>query len=143
MNGPSSRWRGWLVAGAIFLLGVAAGGAGMTWAGIQVFRQRMQNPASTRGMADRAAERIGADLKKSLQLSAEESAQVQAILNQSAVNLKAIRVQAATQAAAELRASTVQIARTLPVEKRREFYRLIAKRFGRLGLSAPQPEQEP
>jgi len=140
---PSSRWRGWLVAGAIFLLGVAAGGAGMTWAGVHVFRQRMQNPASTRSMAERAAERIGADLTKSLQLSAAESAQVQAILDQSAVNLKAVRVQATTQAAAELRASTVRIARTLPVEKRREFYRLIAQRFGRLGLSAPEPEKEP
>ena len=64
-------------------------------------------------------------------------------LDQSAGNLKALRVQAGVRAAAELRASTGRIAAELPPEKRAEFYRLSAQRYERLGLSPPQPSTSP
>lgn len=132
-----SRWRGWLVAGAIFLLGLAVGGAGTVVIGVRLFRQAMRNGPENRTLADRAAARIGADLAETLQLTPAEAARVQALLNESTANLKAVRVQAAAQAAAELRASTEKIAATLPPEKRAEFYRVIQRRFDRLGLPAP------
>ena len=138
-----SRWRGWLVAAAIFVLGVGVGGAGMAWAGIRVFRHVLQNPASNRGAAERAIERIGADLTRSLKLNADESAQVETILSQSATNLKGVRTQAATQATAELRAAAQRIAAILPPEKRAKFYRLIAQRYRRFGAPSPQPEPTP
>ncbi len=141
MNDP--RWRGWIIAVAIFILGVGAGGAGMAWAGIRVFRHVLQNPANSRGLADRAAERIGTDLTQKLQLTPDESAQVHAILAQSAVALKNIRTQASTQATAELRAAVQRIAETLPREKRAELYRVIAQRYKRLGLAVPPPDQTP
>src|SRR5438270_413841 len=54
-----NRWRGWLIAIAIFVLGVGVGGAGMAWAGIRVFRHVIQNQNSPHGgLADRAAEYI-------------------------------------------------------------------------------------
>ncbi len=138
MNGSHSRWRGWLAAVAIFLLGVGVGGAGVAWSGVRVLRQELQSPATTlRGAADRAAERIGADLTTELKLTPEESARVQAVLNQSAANLRMVRVRAFAQAAAELRSSTEKIAAALPPEKHAEFYRVMARRFERLGFSPP------
>jgi len=141
MNDP--RWRGWLIAIAIFILGVGVGGAGMAWAGVRVFRHVLQNPASSRGLADRAAERIGTDLTQKLQLTPDESAKVQAILAESAANLRNVRAQAATQATAELRTAVKRIADALPREKRADLYRIIGQRYKRLGLVAPPPDQTP
>lgn len=131
------RWRGWLVAGAIFLLGVSVGGTGMVLLGLRAFRQMVRAPAGAPGFADRAAERVAADLTKSLQLNPEESARVQAILSESAANLKAMRVRGAALAAEELRSSTERIAATLPPEKHAAFYRVMAQRYERLGLAPP------
>ncbi len=133
------RWRGWLVACAIFLLGLAVGGTGTVVIGLHLFRQAIRNGPENRPLADRAAARIGADLTEALQLTPAEAERVQTLLNESAANLKAVRVQATTQAAAELRASTEKIAATLPPEKRPEFHRIIQRRFERLGLPAPGP----
>jgi hypothetical protein len=135
----ASRWRGWLVAAAIFLLGVAVGGAGTMALGVRAFRKVMQSPATTRGVADRAVARIGADLTESLQLTPEQSARVQAVLDASATRMKAFRVEAAARALAELRASTDQIAAELPAEKHAELYRVVGRRFERLGLEPPRP----
>lgn len=138
MNAP--RWRGWLAAIAIFVLGAATGGAGMTWVGIRVVRRALAAPASAPGLADRAAAQIGADLAKSLELTPEQAARVQAILDTSAARLKDIRVNAARNAAAEVRTSTAQIAAELPAEKRAALYRVMARRFERFGGRAPPPE---
>ena len=116
-----SRWRGWVVAAAIFILGVGVGGAGMAWAGVRVFRQALQNPTAGRGLAERATDRISVDLAKNLKLTPEESAQVQAILAQSAVNIKAARAQATVQATSELRSAAQRIGAALPREKRIDF----------------------
>lgn len=138
----SSRWRGWVVAAAIFVLGVGVGGAGMAWAGIRVFRHALQNPNAGRGLADRAAERIGSELTKNLKLTPEESAQVRTILAETTGKLKAVRVQAAAQAGAEFRAAAQRIAAALPREKRAEFYRLVARRYERMGLTVPAPDEK-
>jgi hypothetical protein len=134
MNGP--RWRGWLVAAGIMLLGITLGAAGMAWAGTRIFREALQT-AGERGFADRAASRIGADLTSSLNLTPDESARIQVILKQSASNLKQVRTQAAAQAFAELRATSQRIAAELPPDKREEYQKLIAKRYSRLGLPPP------
>ena len=138
MNAP--RLRGWLVASAIFLLGLVVGGAGVGYTGVHLLRQRLQAPTDEPGPADRAALRIGADLVASLDLSPPEAAAVQQMLNESAGRLKQIRARAAAEAVDELRASTRRIAADLPPEKRPEFYRIIARRFERLGLPAPAGE---
>jgi hypothetical protein len=144
MNDP--RWRGWLVAAAIFILGVGVGGAGMAWVGIRVFRQVLQNPGNLRGLPERAANRIAADLTKNLKLTPEESAQVRTTLAQSAANLKVIHIQASTQVTNELRSTMQHIATALPLEKRADFYRIIARRYKRLGvgdLQSDHPDQKP
>lgn len=133
----TSRWRGWLVASAIFVLGVAFGSAGTAWVGVRVVRRALHAPLNEEGPADRAAARIGADLTKTLELTPDQSARVQAVLDQSATRLKAVRVQAALRAAAELRRTTERIAAGLPPEKQAEFYRVIARRYERLGLRPP------
>jgi hypothetical protein len=137
------RFRAWLVAGAIFVLGVAVGGAGLAWTGVRMFRQALQAPASAPGAADRAAARMGDDLTDSLHLTADESARVQAILDRSAARLKNLRVQVAADAKTELRTSIEAIAAELPPEKRPEFYRLIARRYERLGFAPPTPNPSP
>lgn len=141
MSESQSQWRGWLAAAAIFVLGVGVGGAGMAWAGVRVFRHVLQNPAVNHGVAERAIDRIGADITRNLHLSKEESEQVQTILAQAGINLKGVRAQATTQATAELRAAAQRIAAILPAGKRAKFYRLIAQRYRRFG--APPPVTEP
>ncbi len=131
------RWRGWLVAGAIFILGVAAGVAGTAAIGVRLLRQSLQAPAAARGVADRAAERMSEDLTKTLALTPDEAARVQAILVESAATLKAVRARAAADAAAELRAATARLAEALPAEKHAALYRVIGERYERLGLPPP------
>lgn len=136
------RWRGWLIAAAIFILGVGVGGAGMAWAGIRVFRHVIQNPNAPHGsLADRAAEYIGKNLTKQLELTPEQSAQVRAILDQSATNVKAARTKAAADVTKELRETVHRIGAVLPEAKRTEFYRLVNHRFKRLGDTAPTAEE--
>lgn len=134
-----SHWRGWVIAGVIFALGVAVGGAGTTIWGVHRLRRALQASNETTSFADRAAARIGAQLTKELALTDAESSQVQQILSESAANLKVIRAKTARQAALELRAASRQIAAVLPTEKRAGFYRVIAKRYHRLGLMPPTP----
>jgi len=137
------RWRGWLAAIAIFLLGVGVGTAGTAWVGARMIRNAIMNPTPNRTLADRAAERIGADLTKNLALSPQESAQVQAVLAQSATNLKALRVQVAVQTRTEFRAAARRIADLLPPEKRADFYRLVSRRYERLGLTSLESGEKP
>lgn len=136
------RWRGWLIAAAIFCLGVAVGGAGTVWWGARHLRRTFAASGET-GFADRAAGRIGAELKRSLELSGDDATRVQAILDDTARSLKGVRVRAAIQAGAELRAAIRRIAATLPPEKRGEFYRIVAKRYERLGLAVPADDAPP
>lgn len=135
MNRP--RLRAWFAALALVLLGVAVGAAGTGWLGLRAIRRAVQAPAGAVGPADRAAARIAADLTNELALTPEQSAQVQTILNQSATNLKAIRADAMTAAAAELRATTERIATALPPEKHAALHRVLARRYERLGLTPP------
>lgn len=137
----TGRWRGWLAAAGLLILGIALGSAGTTWLGGRMVREALQGGAET-GLADRAAVRIGADLAKTLQLTPAEAARVQAILDQSAVRLKAVRAQAATQALQELRATSQRVAAELPPEKRAEYRRLFLRRFERLGFPASRLEPD-
>lgn len=133
------RWRGWLVAAMVFVLGVAVGAAGTVWLGTRAIRRVLQAPLSATGPADRAVARIGADLTRSLELTPDQSERVQVILEQSAVRMKAIRAGALLRAGAELRTTTDRIAAELPPEKHEELYRVIARRYERLGLRPPEP----
>lgn len=139
----AQRWRGWLVASSIFVLGIAVGATGTTWIGARAIRRALQAPIAASGPADRAAARIGADLKESLQLTPDQAARLQTILDASATRMKEIRIRAALQVGLELRRSTAQLAAELPPEKRPEFYRVIARRFERLGLRPPLPPEMP
>ncbi len=137
------RWRGWLVAAAIFILGLAVGSAGTIWIGVRIVRQRLMAPIDIPARADRAAARIGADLTRALDLTPNQSARIEAVLDESTLKLKAVRIHARTEAIAELRVATARIAAELPPEKRPKFYRLIGQRLRRLGLPASLIEQEP
>ncbi len=141
MNG--ARWRGWVAGGVIFVFGVAIGAGMVAWTGQRVIRQALQNSPGEIALADRAATRIGTELQGSLRLSAEEAARVRAILDQSARNLKALRVSVGGQAAAELRGAVGRIAAELPPGKRVELYRLLGRRYERLGLTPPRANAAP
>lgn len=132
------RWRGWLIAAAIFVLGVVVGGASVTWLGARVVRRSLQGgPGTPAGFAERAAVRIGADLRKNLQLTPDEAQRVQAILDESAANLRTMRREALQNARVELRSSMRRIAAELPPEKRAQFREIVARRYERLGLRTP------
>ena len=134
------RLKAWLVAAVIFIGGAVVGGGGTAWLGLRLLRHAIRASSVGGGLADRAALRIGSELTSSLKLTPEQSIRIQAILDHSAGNLKTMRARVAADAVAELRDSTARIAAELPAEKRPEFYRLIARRYERLGLPAPTPE---
>ena len=137
MNG--NRWKAWILAAAILVLGIALGASTTMWWGTRVLRRALHAPVDAPGLADRAAARIGADLTEELHLTAEEAARVQSILDESAANLKTVRARAGAEAAQELRRSTQEIAAALPAAKRAELYRVLSRRFERLGLKSPAP----
>lgn len=133
----SSRLKGTLIASSIFVVGFLLGGSFVTLLGIRMVRQAIRNPVGIRGPADRAVERIGGDLSDSLALTPEQSARIREILERSALNLKQIKRDAAKQAYRELERATEEIAGTLPEEKLPEFYKVIGRRYERLGLPVP------
>lgn len=135
MNRP--RLRAWFAAIALVLLGIAFGAAATGWLGVRAIRRAVHAPVGTPGPADRAAARIAADLAEELTLTPQQSAQINAILSQSAANLKTIRADAMTAAAAELRVTTERIAAALPPEKHAALHRVLARRYERLGLTPP------
>lgn len=137
MNG--STLRAWLAALAIFFLGLAVGGVGVIAVVHHVVRRAIQNPGAGR-FIDRATERVGNDLTRDLQLSPDDAAKVKSILADTAGNLKGIRRQSAQQVSAEIRATVRRLAEALPAEKRPELYRLVARRYEKLGLPAPLPD---
>ncbi|WP_334319623.1 hypothetical protein OH491_07470 [Termitidicoccus mucosus] len=130
----------WIAAAAVFLLGLAVGGAGAVWFGTRALRTRLQaGPEAWPAQSERIIDRIQADLTKSLALTPEESARVEATLRESAGAMRAIRLRAFAQARMELRAAIRKIAAELPPEKRDEFHRVMARRYERLGLQPPSP----
>lgn len=134
-----SRFRAWLLAASIFALGLAVGAAGLGLVGYVVVRRSIQSALTGPGLVERAADRIGTDLKRNLSLTTEEAARVQAILDQSASRFKTLRRRVALQAAAELRSATEEISSTLPPEKRAAFETLVRQRLDRLGLPGRNP----
>lgn len=129
--------RGWLVAAAIFILGLAIGIAGTALVGVRLVRQQLLSSPAVIGPADRVADRIGEDITKSLQLTPAESARVQTILHDAALNVKTTRARALVQAGEELRTAVERIAADLPPEKRAELRRLLLRRYERLGIRLP------
>lgn len=136
----SGHWKAWVAALALFVSGIGVGGAVTAWVGLRDVREGVRGNGPGRGMGQRAVETIRRDLTRELELTAEESARVQVILDQSAARIRLLRLQAARQAAGELRASARQIAEELPPEKRAEFRRIMAKRFQRLGVDPADKE---
>ncbi len=129
--------RGWLAAGAIFVLGLAVGAAGMSWWSTRSLQQLVRARAGEPTLAERAAVRLGGELARDLDLSADEAARVQAVLDRTGANLRTLRQQTALRVAAELRATNEQIAAALPEGKRAEFQRVQFRRLERLGLLRP------
>lgn len=134
-------WRAWLGVLAIFVLGAVVGGSAAAWVGGKLIRERLNAPASAPGAADRTAARIAAELSATLELTPELSARVQQLLDESAANMKDIRARAVQEARREVRASARRIAAELPAEERAEFYRIIGRRFERLGMPSPVGEE--
>jgi len=138
----SFQWRGWVIAAAIFILGAAAGAAGTFWIGKRIIQQRLLAPIDVPARADRATARIGADLTRVLELTPEQSGRIQAILDQTVVDMKGVRTRARQDALAELRKATARIAAELPPEKRPKFFRMMTQRLRRLGLPSAVPAPE-
>lgn len=134
----TSQWRVWLIALLIFSLGAAAGGSAATWLGVRFLQRSFRAPATSPGLADLTARRIGDDLTDALKLTQQQAEEVQSLLRDSAAHLKAIRAQAALQVAAALRDSRERITSILPADKREEFSRVVRKRYERLGLPPPE-----
>ncbi|HRE06994.1 MAG TPA: hypothetical protein PKX00_15380 [Opitutaceae bacterium] len=134
-----NRRRAWVLALAIFVLGVAVGAAALGTVGYVAVRRSFQNALTGPGLAERAAERIGADLRSSLSLTDEEALRVQGVLDQSATRLRALRRRAALQAFSELRTATEEISAVLPPEKREAYEKITRQRLDRLGFPGRAP----
>ena len=132
----ASRTRAWLIALAIFVLGLAVGTAATAALGLRSIRQALRDPEGRVTFAERATDRIERELTRSLDLTPAEAKQLAANLEQTRANFRALRQRAAVDIRGELRATVRRIAADLPPEKRREFLRHVARRVERLGLPA-------
>jgi hypothetical protein len=130
----SSLRRAVLVALLIFLCGAGVGSAVTVWVGGRQIRRELAGAAEPRGRGDRAVERIGREISKELELTPAEAERVQAILGETAVNLRRLRADTMRQGLVELRGASRRISAELPPEKRDDFQRLLRKRFQRLGI---------
>jgi hypothetical protein len=133
------RGRAWAMALAIFVLGVAVGAAGLGAVGYVAVKRTLQTALTGPGLMERAAERIGTDLKRNLTLTDAEALRVQGVLDQSATRLRALRRRAALQAVGELRSATEEISAVLPPEKREAYEKIVRQRLDRLGLPGRTP----
>jgi len=133
------RGRAWAMALAIFVLGVAVGAAGLGAVGYVAVKRTLQNALTGPGLMERAAERIGTDLKRNLSLTEAEAQRVQGVLDQSATRLRALRRRSALQAVGELRSATEEISAALPPEKREAYEKIVRQRLDRLGLPGRTP----
>jgi hypothetical protein len=113
-------------------IGFAAGTVFTIHTGIERLRQSIANPAAhpaAQSLAERALVRIQKNLTQELKLTPEESARLQAILDQSSKNLKAIRRQGVQEGREEITRAIREIAESLPPEKRTDFRRHVTKRM--------------
>ncbi len=138
----SNRGRAWIVAAAIFVLGVAVGGLATTWLGLHRLRHNLRNPGSSSALFDRAGNRIGDDLVSALQLTPAEEANVRNQIERMVAQLKQLRHRGALDAAAEVRATVRRIQSTLPPEKREKLREVLRQRFEKLGLTPPDPNEK-
>ena len=146
MSAPRSsaprRWRVWLTLALVFFFGAAVVAGTTAFLGLQAIRRSLRAlPQESGGFAARTAVRIGQDLRRELQLSDDQAKDVQRRLNESAGRMRTIRREAIGRVETELRASTEEIAASLPPDKRMAFYDLIRWRFERLGLEPPTAPQ--
>lgn len=135
----SPRWRGWMAASLIFLLGIAVGTAATVFVGAAAIRRALRAPVAATGFIDRALNRTYAEIDDALPLTTQESALTRAELRALANKIKIIRLESADRFAAEASASIDRIAAGLPPEKQAAFRRVAAERFPRLGLTPPAP----
>ncbi|MBP7141811.1 MAG: hypothetical protein KBA71_07875 [Opitutaceae bacterium] len=133
----ANRGRAWVVAVAIFVVGVAVGGLATTWLGLQRIRHNLRSPGVSSGLFDRAGNRIGDDLVSALQLTPAEETGVRNEIEKMLVQLKQLRHRGALDAAAEVRATVRRIHMTLPPAKREKLREVLRHRFEKLGLTPP------
>lgn len=133
----TGRWRAWVAALLIFVVGVGVGVAGSSYVALRRLREIVRAPENTPGRMERAAPRLAAELTRKLELTPEESARVLAALEQSAADLKTLRNRFAHDATEEVRMTLREIGATLPPAKRQELRRLLVERFGKLGVTPP------
>ena len=141
MNTP--RWKVILAAFGLFAIGLIAGGLITAKIGAHLIRQAWISPVTARSPIDRAVERIQKNLTSELKLDETQASAVQAELSRTAAQLKTLRVETVQTAKADLIASAVRIAASLPPEKRPAFYKIVKERFSRLGMEVPTPGPRP
>ncbi len=133
----ATRWRVWLVALVIFILGTTVGASLTLWLGIQRIRQEIRAPGSVTTAGERAATRIGNDLVSALHLTPAEASHAHAQIEEMTKRVRSLRRQANLDVAAELRSTMREIGADLPPEKREALRELVRRRFDKLGLPPP------
>ena len=117
---PRHRWRTWLLALVIFLGGGAVGSAVTAVAIIHGVRHAMMHP-------EEAPMRIAARLKRPLDLSPQQSAQIQQIIASRQQSLMQIRRQVQPQIEGELTTLETEIAAVLNPAQQTKWHTMVTR----------------
>lgn len=146
MNGGT--WKAWVGALALVVFGFAVGVGVTAFVGVKRLRDAISEPPPARvggggGERDRALARIHENLTEELDLTPEETARLEAVLKQSAENLRALRQEGGRKMRAELERTVKEIGEILPPEKREAYRKHVDKRFEWLKNPPRRGEREP
>ena len=122
----------------VFLLGAITGIGGSIMVTVHRLKENMRHPELSQGPANRMIARIGKDLEKQLDLTAEESDAVREELAASRVQLHEIRVQLLQDVRSVAVETVDRIASRLPEAKRKPLRELTNERLEPWGLQ-PDP----
>jgi len=133
------RARAWIAAGLFFVAGMAVGSIITLRIGQRLVRHAFSAPADAPAPIDHRAKKIEAQLKRALDLSPSQEAQVDAAIEQTTHEFKALRVDTGRRLQEVLNRGVAAAAAPLTPAQRAKFLELAKERMDRLGLVLTPP----
>jgi len=133
------RARAWLAAGLFFICGLAVGSIVTIRIGQRMLRNAFSAPADAPSPLDRRARRIEGQLKRALDLSPAQAAQVDAAIDQTTREIKVLRVDTGQRLQEVLNRGIAAAAAPLTPGQKARFYALARTRLEALGLAFNPP----
>lgn len=135
----SSRWKAVLLLLLVFALGIGCGVGGGLLVLRRIAQHAIAHPNDAHAPADRLVGKMESLMASELALTDSERSAVHAELQQSAADLKALRLEVWQKTGLTVAASLDRICTHLPAEKQATLRKKAAERLGPWGLLSDRP----